>query len=165
MKTGKKAALHTANDAANKRASKRVHNPTAARDYFILERLEAGLVLEGWEVKSLRASRIQLKESYAILKNNEAWLINAHISPLPSCSELRVQPTRTRKLLLNRRELRRLFGKLTRSGYTLIPLALYWKNNRAKLQLGLAKGKQKHDKRLAERTRDWNREKRELQRR
>ena len=132
------------------------------RDYFITEQIEAGIVLEGWEVKSLRANRIQLKESYAILKDNEAWLINAHISPLPNVADSLSNPTRTRKLLLNRRELRSLQGKLTRQGYTLIPLDLHWKNNRAKLQLGLGKGKQKYDKRMAERNRSWDMEKRRL---
>ena len=142
---------------------KTAHNSKAMRDYFISERLEAGIVLEGWEVKSLRANRIQLKESYAILKDSEAWLINAHISPLPSCTNLHANPTRTRKLLLNRRELRSLQGKLTRQGFTLIPLDLHWKNNRAKLQLGLGKGKHKYDKRMAERKRSWDMEKRRLQ--
>ena len=143
--------------------NKTAHNSKAMRDYFIDERIEAGIVLDGWEVKSLRANRIQLKESYAILKDNEAWLINAHISPLPSVSNPQVDPTRTRKLLLNRRELRSLQGKLTRKGYTLIPLDLHWKNNCAKLQLGVGKGKHKYDKRMAERNRSWNMEKRRLQ--
>ena len=143
--------------------NKTAHNPKAMRDYFIAEQIEAGIVLEGWEVKSLRANRIQLKESYAILKNNEAWLINAHISPLPNVADPLSNPTRTRKLLLNRRELRSLQGKLIHQGYTLIPLDLHWKNNRAKLQLGLGKGKQKYDKRMAERNRSWDIEKRRLQ--
>ena len=145
------------------KGSKTAHNPKAMRDYFITEQIEAGIALDGWEVKSLRANRIQLKESYAILKDNEAWLINAHISPLPNCDYARTNPTRTRKLLLKRRELRSLQGKLTRQGYTLIPLELHWKNNRAKLQLGVGKGKQKYDKRMAERKRSWNIEKRRLQ--
>ena len=143
--------------------TKVAHNPKALHDYFISEYIEAGIVLNGWEVKSLRANRIQLKESYAILKDNEAWLVNAHISPLPSCTDPRTNPTRTRKLLLNRRELRSLQGKLTRRGYTLIPLDLHWKNNRAKLQLGLGKGKHKYDKRMTERNRSWDIEKRRLQ--
>ena len=140
-----------------------VHNPKAMRDYSIAERIEAGIVLDGWEVKSLRANRVQLKESYAILKDNEVWLINAHISPLPNVSDSQANPTRTRKLLLRRRELRSLQGKLTRKGYTLVPLDLHWKNNRAKLQLGIGKGKHKYDKRMAERKRSWDMEKRRLQ--
>ena len=143
--------------------NKTAHNSKAMRDYFIAERIEAGIVLNGWEVKSLRANRIQLKESYAVLKDNEAWLINAHISPLPNVATAQTNPTRTRKLLLNRRELRSLQGKLTRQGYTLIPLDLHWKNNRAKLQLGIGKGKQKYDKRMAERKHSWDMEKRRLQ--
>lgn len=143
--------------------NKTAHNPKAMRDYFITDRIEAGIVLDGWEVKSLRSNRIQLKESYAILKDNEAWLINAHISPLPSCTDPTTNPTRSRKLLLNRHELRSLQGKLTRQGYTLIPLDLHWKNNRAKLQLGLGKGKHKYDKRMVERNRSWDIEKRRLQ--
>lgn len=142
--------------------SKTAYNPKAMRDYFITERIEAGIVLDGWEVKSLRANRIQLKESYAILKDNEAWLINAHISPLANCANQPTNPTRTRKLLLNRGELRSLHGKLSRQGYTLIPLDLHWKNNRAKLQLGLGKGKHKYDKRMDERNRSWDTEKRRL---
>ena len=143
--------------------AKTAQNPEARRNYFISEQIEAGIVLDGWEVKSLRANRIQLEESYAILKDNEAWLINAHISPLPSCTVSTTNPTRTRKLLLNQRELRKLHGKLTQQGYTLIPLDVHWKNNRAKIQLGLGKGKHKYDKRMTERNRSWNIEKRRLQ--
>ncbi|CAL1240265.1 SsrA-binding protein SmpB [Candidatus Methylocalor cossyra] len=141
-------------------------NRQATHDYFIEERHEAGLVLQGWEVKSLRAGRAQLKESYVILKGGEAWLIGAHISALASASShVEADPTRTRKLLLHRRELSKLIGHVERKGYTLIPLALYWKNGRAKLEIGLAKGKKQYDKRAAEKERDWQREKQRLLRR
>lgn len=138
-----------------------VKNPRASYDYAIEERYTAGLVLEGWEVKSLRQRRAHLKESYALIKNGEAWLLGAHISPLPSCStHVEAVPARTRKLLLTRREIARLAGLLERKGYTLVPLRMYWRKNRAKLELGLGKGKQLHDKRAAERRKEWEREKR-----
>lgn len=135
-------------------------NRQATHEYFIEERFEAGLVLEGWEVKSLREGRVQLKESYVLLKQGEAWLFGAHISPLLSAST-HVNPDniRSRKLLLNRHELNKLIGQVERKGYTLIPLSLYWKKGRAKLEIGLAKGKQLHDKRAASKDRDWQREK------
>jgi SsrA-binding protein len=135
-------------------------NRQATHEYFIEERYEAGLVLEGWEVKSLREGRVQLKESYVLLKQGEAWLFGAHISPLLSAST-HVNPDniRSRKLLLNRHELNKLIGQVERKGYTLIPLRLYWKKGRAKLEIGLAKGKQLHDKRAASKDRDWQREK------
>jgi SsrA-binding protein len=135
-------------------------NRQATHEYFIEERFEAGLVLEGWEVKSLRAGRAQLKESYVILKNGEAWLIGAHVSPLTSAStHIEPDPVRTRKLLLHRQQLARLIGQVERRGYTLVPLALYWRKGRAKLEIGLAKGKKLHDKRASEKDRDWQREK------
>lgn len=135
-------------------------NRQATHEYFIEERFEAGLALEGWEVKSLRAGRAQLKESYVTLKNGEAWLFGAHVSPLASAStHIDPDPTRTRKLLLHRHELSRLIGLVERKGYTLIPLALYWSKGRAKLEIGLAKGKKLHDKRASEKDRDWQREK------
>lgn len=138
-------------------------NRQASHDYFIEERHEAGLVLQGWEVKSLRAGRAQLKESYVVLKGGEAWLLGAHISPLASAStHVDPDPTRTRKLLLHMRELSRLIGHVERKGYTLVPLALYWKKGRAKLEIGLARGKKLHDKRAAEKDRDWQREKQRL---
>lgn len=140
-----------------------VRNPRASHDYAIEERLTAGLVLEGWEVKSLRQKRAHLKESYALIKGGEAWLIGAHISPLPSCSpQSEAQPARTRKLLLNRREIAHLAGLIERKGYTLVPLKMYWQKNRAKLELGVGRGKQAHDKRADERRREWEREKRKL---
>ncbi len=135
-------------------------NRQATHDYFIEERFEAGLALMGWEVKSLRAGKLQLKESYVILKDGEAWLLGSHISPLTSAStHVDANPTRTRKLLLHDHEISRLIGLVERKGYTLIPLAMYWSKGRAKLEIGLAKGKQLHDKRATERDRDWQREK------
>lgn len=138
-------------------------NRQATHDYFIEERYEAGVVLMGWEVKSLRAGKLQLKESYVILKNGEAWLLGSHISPLTSAStHVTANPTRTRKLLLHRHELSKLIGLVERKGYTLIPLAMYWNKGRAKLEIGLAKGKQLHDKRATEKDRDWQREKQRI---
>ena len=135
-------------------------NRKARFDYFIEERYEAGLALQGWEVKSMRAGRAQLKESYVYLKGGEAFLFGAHISPLASASSHVVaDPIRTRKLLLHAKELNGLVGSVEREGYTLIPLELYWKNGRAKLQIGLAKGKKQHDKRATEKDRDWQRDK------
>ena len=135
-------------------------NKKAHHDYFIQERLEAGIALEGWEVKSLRASRLQLKESYVTVKDGEAFLLGAHISPLATAST-HVQPkqTRTRKLLLRRQELNRLIGLVERKGFTLVPTAMYWKKGRAKLEIGVAKGKKLHDKRATEKERDWQRDK------
>ena len=119
--------------------------------------------MEGWEVKSLREGRINLKESYVILKDNEAYLFGAHITPLPTAStHINPDPVRTRKLLLHRRELNVLIGLTERKGYTLVPTAMYWKKGRAKLEIGLAKGKKQHDKRAASKDRDWKREKERL---
>jgi len=135
-------------------------NKKARHDYFIEANYECGLALEGWEVKSLRAGRAQLTESYVHLRNGEAWLLGAHISPLSTAStHVKADPTRTRKLLLQRQELDRLTGAVERRGYTLVPLALYWKNGRAKLDVGLAKGKKQHDKRAAQKEQDWRRQK------
>ncbi|SFM34226.1 SsrA-binding protein [Ectothiorhodospira mobilis] len=135
-------------------------NKKARHDYFIEDRYEAGLSLEGWEVKSLRAGRAQLSESYVLIKKGEAWLLGAHITPLPTAStHISPDPTRTRKLLLHSEELSKLIGLVERRGYTLVPLALYWKRGRAKLEVGLAKGKKAHDKRAVEKERDWQREK------
>ena len=133
-------------------------NRKARFDYFIEERLEAGLSLMGWEVKSLRAGKAQITEGYVYLKNGEAFLFGAHLSPLTSAStHVETDPTRTRKLLLTRRQLDHLVGAVERRGYTLVPLELYWKDGRAKLSLGLAKGKKQHDKRATEKDRDWQR--------
>ena len=135
-------------------------NRRARYDYFIEERLEAGLALEGWEVKALRAGRGQLSEAYVFLRNNEAFMTGAHISPLKTTSTHKpADPVRTRKLLLHRDQLDHLVGAVERRGYTIVPIELYWKNGRAKLQIGLAKGKQKHDKRATEKDRDWQRQK------
>jgi SsrA-binding protein len=135
-------------------------NRQATHEYFIEERFEAGLVLQGWEVKSLRAGKVQLKESYVAIKRGEAWLSGAHISALLSAStHINPESVRHKKLLLNRHELNKLIGAVERKGYTLIPLSMYWKNGRAKLEVGLAKGKQLHDKRAASKDRDWQREK------
>jgi SsrA-binding protein len=135
-------------------------NRQVRHEYFVEERFEAGLVLEGWEVKSLRDGRIQLKESYVVIKRGEAWLSGAHISPMLSAStHIKPEAVRMKKLLLNRHELNKLIGAVERKGYTLMPLSMYWKNCRAKLEIGLAKGKQLHDKRTASKDRDWQREK------
>jgi SsrA-binding protein len=141
-------------------------NRQATHDYFIEERYEAGLVLQGWEVKSLRAGRAQLKESYVVLKGGEAYLLGSHISALASAStHVDPDPTRTRKLLLHAHELSKLIGHVERKGYTLVPLAMYWKKGNAKLEIGLARGKKQHDKRDTERERDWQREKQRVMKR
>ena len=134
-------------------------NRRARYDYFIDERYEAGLALLGWEVKSMRAGRVQLAEGYVLIKN-DAWLHGSHLTPLNSAStHVIADPTRPRKLLLKRREIDHLVGAVDRKGYTLIPLSLYWKNGRAKLEIGLARGKKEHDKRSSEKDKDWQREK------
>lgn len=138
-------------------------NKKAGHDYFIEQRFEAGLVLQGWEVKSLRAGRVQLKESYVTIKDGEAFLFGAHVSPLNTAStHIDPDPTRTRKLLMHRQELDRLIGQVERAGYTLVPVSLFWKRGKAKLEVGLAKGKKQHDKRASERDKDWAREKQRL---
>ncbi len=138
-------------------------NKKARHDYFLEERFEAGLALQGWEVKSLREGRVQLTESYVIIQNSEAWLFGFHIAPLLSAStHITPDPTRTRKLLLHRRELDKLIGAVERKGFTLVPTAMYWKHGRAKLEIALARGKQSHDKRATEKDRDWNRSKQRL---
>ena len=135
-------------------------NKRARHDYFIEEKFEAGLSLQGWEVKSLRAGRMSLVESYIIFKNNEAFLFGAQIQPLLSAStHVVAEATRTRKLLLNRRELERLLGAVHQKGYTCVPLACYWKGHLVKLEIALVKGKQLHDKRQTEKDRDWQRDK------
>jgi SsrA-binding protein len=134
-------------------------NKKARFDYFIEERLEAGLALQGWEVKSMRAGKAQLTDAFVILREGEAWLLGSHISPLNTASTHVIpDPKRIRKLLLNRREIDRLTGLVDRKGYTLIALELYWSKNRAKLAIGLAKGKKQHDKRDTEKDRDWERD-------
>ena len=135
-------------------------NKKARFDYFIEERLEAGLALQGWEVKSMRAGKAQLTDAFVILREGEAWLLGSHITPLNTAStHVTADPKRMRKLLLNRREIDRLTGLVDRKGYTLVALELYWSKNRAKLAVGLAKGKKQHDKRDTEKDRDWQRDK------
>lgn len=135
-------------------------NKKAKHEYFIEDRYEAGISLEGWEVKSLRAGRINLTEAYVLVKGNEAFLFGANIAALPTAStHVHPDPTRTRKLLMHRIELNRLIGLTERKGYTLVPLAMYWKKGRAKVEIGLAKGKKLHDKRDTDRDRDWQRQK------
>ena len=138
-------------------------NKKAKHDYFIEDRYEAGLSLEGWEVKSIRAGRVQINESYILLQSGEAFLFGANISALPTAStHIKPDPTRNRKCLLHRTELNRLIGAVERKGYTLIPTALYWKHGLVQLEIGVAKGKKAHDKRAAEKERDWKREKQRL---
>jgi len=140
-----------------------VENKKAYHDYFIEEKFEAGVSLEGWEVKAIRAGRVQLKEAYVIVKDGAIALIGAHITPLSTAStHVRADPTRTRTLLLHRSEINRLIGQVERAGYTLVPLNLHYSRGRVKLDIGLAKGKKQHDKRESERLRDWNREKQRL---
>ena len=136
-----------------------VENRKATHDYFIEERFEAGLSLEGWEVKAVRAGRANLKEAYVVIKKGEIVLIGAHVSPLTTAStHVHADATRTRKLLLHREEINRLVGKVERAGYTLTPLDLHYRNGRIKLTIGLAKGKKQHDNREAIKEREWNRE-------
>ena len=138
-------------------------NRKAKHDFFIEATFEAGMVLQGWEVKSLRAGNIQLKESYVLIKDGEAWLFGAHISPLNTAStHINPDPIRTRKLLLHRQELTKLIGHVERRGYTLIPTAVYWKKGLAKLEIGLAKGKKQYDKRASDKDRDWQRDKQRI---
>ena len=139
------------------------NNRRATHDYFIEERLEAGLVLQGWEVKSLRAQRVNLAESYVSLKTGEAWLVGAHISALKTvCTHHSADPTRARKLLLNRREINKLIGRIQREGVTVVPLRLYWARGCAKLEIGLARGKKQHDKRTTQKNKDWQRQRERL---
>ena len=138
-------------------------NKKAYFDYFVEEKYEAGLVLEGWEVKAIRSGRAQINEGYVILRNGAFWLLNAHISALPTAStHITPDPVRTRKLLLKDEEIGRLVGKVEQRGYTVIPLDMHYKNGRIKLEIGLAKGKQKADKRDTEKKREWTREKQRL---
>jgi SsrA-binding protein len=136
-----------------------VQNKKAFHDYFIEQRFEAGIALEGWEVKAIRAGRAQLKEAYVTVGNSELYLIGCHISPLPTAStHIQPDPTRTRKLLLHAEEISRLIGSVERAGYTLVPLDLHYAKGRIKLEIGLAKGKKQHDKRATEKDKEWQRE-------
>jgi SsrA-binding protein len=142
-----------------------VENRKAFHDYFIEQRFEAGLALQGWEVKAIRAGRVQLKEAYVIVSNGEIFLVGCHISPLASASTHFVpDPTRTRKLLLHAEEISRLIGSVERAGYALVPLNLHYKGGRIKLEVGLARGKRQYDKREAERQKDWRRDQQRLMR-
>lgn len=143
-----------------------VDNRKAFHDYFIEERYEAGLVLEGWEVKAIRAGRAHIKEAYVVLKHEEPYVIGMHITPLPTAStHVKPDPVRTRKLLLNAEEIRKLIGKVEQRGYTIVPLDLHYAKGRVKLAVGLAKGKKQYDKRDTEKDRDWQREQQRLLRR
>ncbi|MEE8379278.1 MAG: SsrA-binding protein SmpB [Gammaproteobacteria bacterium] len=140
-------------------------NKKARYDFFIEDRFEAGLVLQGWEAKSLREKSVQLSDAYVFVKNGEAFASNILITPLATAStHIHPEPTRVRKLLLHKKEIAKLIGAVDRKGYTLVPLALYWVRGRAKLEIGLAKGKQQHDKRGVEKDRDWKRDKQRIMR-
>jgi SsrA-binding protein len=140
-----------------------VENRKAFHDYFIEERYEAGLALAGWEVKAIRGGRATIAEAYVMVRGGEIYLIGANISPLPTVStHFTPDPTRSRKLLMHAEEIRRLIGKVEQRGYTLVPLNLHYNKGRIKLDIGLARGKLKHDKRAAEREKEWNREKQRL---
>lgn len=142
-----------------------VQNKKAFHDYFIEEKYETGMVLEGWEVKAIRDGRVQLKEAYVIIRNGELYLIGCHISPLKTVStHINPDPIRTRKLLLHAEQIRRLIGKVERAGYTLVPLDMHYKSGRIKLEIGLAKGKKQHDKRESEKQKEWERTKQRLMR-
>lgn len=142
-----------------------VQNKKAFHDFFIEEKYEAGVVFEGWEVKAIRAGRVQLKEAYVTIRSGELYLIGCHISPLTTAStHIHPDPTRTRKLLLHADEINRLLGKVERAGYTLVPLDLHYKTGRIKLEIGLAKGKKQHDKRESEKQKEWARDKQRIMR-
>jgi SsrA-binding protein len=142
-----------------------VQNKKAFHDYFVEERFEAGIALEGWEVKAIRAGRAQIKEAYVIVNNGEIFLIGCHISPLPTAStHFTPDPVRTRKLLLHAREISRLIGSVERAGYALLPLDMHYKDGRIKVEIGLAKGKKQYDKRRDEKEKDWRREQQRLMR-
>lgn len=153
-------------DKKGKQPSTIALNKKSHHDYSLEDRFEAGLVLEGWEVKSLRAGHAQIRDSYVFIRDNEAWLFGAQITPLPTAStHIHPDPHRSRKLLLHRQELNRLIGAVERKGYTLIPTAMYWSKGRAKLEIALAKGKQAHDKRATTKERDWERDKQRIMKR
>lgn len=140
-----------------------IENKKAFHDYFIEDRYEAGLVLEGWEAKSIRAGRVQIKEAYVVIRQAELYLVGCHISPLITAStHIQPDPTRTRKLLLKTEEISKLIGKVERAGYALVPVDLHYVRGRIKLEIGLAKGKKQHDKRATEKEREWQREKQRL---
>jgi SsrA-binding protein len=161
-RSGKAGAPRKANAAPKTIAL----NKRARHEYQLEDRYEAGLALQGWELKSIRAGRAQIGESYAVVRGGELFLFGAQVTPLISAStHVVADDRRTRKLLLHRREIDQLVGRIQRDGYTLVPTALYWKGNKVKIELALAKGKQSHDKRAAERDRDWARDKQRVMRR
>ena len=154
---------------ANKKKGKKAPSSTIAlnkkarHDYIIEDKFEAGVVLQGWEVKSIREGRVQMTETYVMVKDNEIWWLAGLITPLLSAStHIHPEPNRSRKLLLNRREIDKLTGAVERKGYTIVPLALYWSKGKVKIEIGLAKGKKEHDKRAADKDRDWGREKQRI---
>ncbi len=154
------------NEASNKGRKTIAVNKRARFDFHIDERIEAGLALEGWEVKSLRAGKAQFADSYVLLKDNEAFLFGCHIEPLPTVSDhVRPDPTRTRKLLLHRKEIDHLVGLVERKGFTLVPTAMYFSKGRAKVEIGVARGKRQHDKRKTIKDRDWERQKARIMKR
>ncbi|GHT90993.1 SsrA-binding protein [Betaproteobacteria bacterium] len=141
------------------------NNKKVFHDYFVEEKYEAGLALEGWEVKSIRAGRVQIKEAYVLVKRGEIWLLGMHVTPLPTAStHIHPDPVRTRKLLLHENEIMKLIGKVERAGYTLMPIDLHYTRGRIKVEIGLAKGKKQHDKREDAKEKDWAREKQRLMR-
>ena len=143
-----------------------VQNKKASHDFFIEERFEAGIALEGWEVKAIRAGHVQIKEAYVIVREEEIFLIGCHVTPLTAAStHVQADPVRTRKLLMHTEEIRKLIGKVERAGYTMVPLDLHYTRGRVKLEIGLAKGKKQHDKREAEKDKDWKREQQRLMQR
>lgn len=148
------------NKKAKKPNSSIAQNKKARHDFIIEDTFDAGIVLEGWEVKSIRDGRVQMTDTYVMIKGSEIFWVAGQITPLLSAStHINPEPNRARKLLLNRREIDKLIGAVDRKGYTLVPLKMFWSKGRAKMQIGLAKGKKEHDKRAADKDRDWNREK------
>ena len=152
-----------AKNKGNKPGNTIVLNKKVRHDFFIEERFEAGISLQGWEVKSLRAGKVQIRDSYVLLKDKEAFLFGSLITPLPTAStHIKPEQQRTRKLLLHRHELNKLIGAVERKGFALVPTAMYWKHGRVKVEIGLAKGKKSYDKRAAEKDRDWDRQRQRL---
>ena len=142
-----------------------ITNKKAFHDYFVEEKFEAGVMLQGWEVKAIRSGRANIKEAYVVVRGGEVFIFGMHITPMPQAStHVLPDPIRTRKLLLHAKQISKLIGQVERAGYTLMPLDLHFKNGRIKLEIGLAKGKKQHDKRHAEKERDWVREKARLMR-
>ncbi|MBL4658727.1 MAG: SsrA-binding protein SmpB [Alcanivoracaceae bacterium] len=148
--------MNKKNNNSNQIAS----NRKARHDFHIIETIEAGVMLTGWEIKSIRAGRAQLRDSHVIMRSGEVWLLNMHISPLITAStHVIAEPTRTRKLLLHKKQISKFMGKGQEKGFSIVPLSMYWKSNKVKLEIALVKGKKLYDKREAEKTRDWNQQK------